>query len=256
MKKTLFLITGMATISLMAQGATLVSEWNGFTNDRSATTGNLAFSSYGTSSVSDGVLNVSANGSLANRPTIDLSSSSLSLYDGLTISLKIKGMTAGVQDIMLGLASSETQFLFSAGKNSSNQGYFFFNGSANNAGNSPTQVIGVTSADTYSIITVTTAWDDSNVTFKMYENGTQVATGKTNNTTLTQQDLSKMVLGGWAGESDGSTSSEQVSRLAIYDGAMTAEEVQTAYTAWSVPEPTTATLSLLGLAGLMLRRRK
>lgn len=167
MKKTLFLITGMATISLMAQGATLVSEWNGFTNDGSSTTGDLAFSSYGTSSVIDGALNVSANSSLANRPTIDLSSSSLSLYGGLTISLKIKGMTASQNNIMLGLASSDTEFLFSAGKTSATKGYFFFNGSANNAGNTGNaQTLGVSSADTYSIITVTTEWDDSNVTFK------------------------------------------------------------------------------------------
>ena len=83
-----------------------------------------------------------------------------------------------------------------------------------------------------------------------------MASGQANNATIAQQELTRLALGGWAGSSGNSTTNEDVSRLAIYDGSMTAEEVQAAYMAWTAPEPATATLGLLGLGALLLRRRR
>lgn len=254
MKKTLYLISCAAASCLMAQAATLVSEWDGFTPDGAATTGDLAFN-FGSSSVNaDGVLNVTANGTLANRPSVDLSSAGLSLYNGLTISLEVKGATANTN--LLGLASSQNEHLFAAGTDNSSHGLFLFDGSSSKAGNTGnTSSLGVTGS-TSSIITITAGWDGTNVVFKMYENGTLVASGQANNATIAQQEMTKLALGGWAGSSGNSTTNEDVSRLAIYDGSMTAEEVQAAYMAWSAPEPATATLGLLGLGALLLRRRR
>lgn len=254
MKKPLYLISCAVVSTLLSQGATLVSEWDGFTADGKATAGDLSFN-FGSSSVNaDGVLNVAAATGLANRPTVDLSSAGLSLYKGLTISLEVKGATANTN--MLGLASSENVHLFAAGTDSGSHGLFLFDGSsskANTTGNTAT--LGVTST-TSSIITITTGWDGSNVVFNMYENGTLVASGTANNSSMAQQALTTLALGGWAGTSNNSTTAEDVSRLAIYDGAMTAGEVQAAYEAWTVPEPATASLGLLGLAALLLRRRR
>lgn len=245
----------MVASSLIVQGATLVSEWDGFTSDGAATTGDLFFN-FGSSSVNaGGVLNVTANGTLANRPTVDLSSSGLSLYNGLTISLEVKGAIANTN--LLGLASSQSEYLFAAGTDGSAHGLFLFNGSSRNGGNTGnTASLGVTSTTATSIITITTGWDGANVVFKMYENGNLVASGQANDSAMAQQELTKLALGGWAGSSANSTTNEDVSRLAIYDGAMTAGEVQAAYIAWTVPEPATATLGLLGLGALLLRRRR
>lgn len=255
MKKTLYLISCVAVSSLMAQGATLVSEWDGFTPDGSATTGDLSFN-FGSSSVNaGGVLNVTANGTLANRPSVDLSSAGLSLYNGLTISLEVKGATANKN--LLGLASSQNEHLFAAGTDNNTHGLFLFNGSSSNGGTTGnTASLGVTSSTTSSIITITAGWDGANVVFQMYENGNLVASGKASDSTMAQQELNRLTLGGWAGSSGNSTTNEDVSRLAIYDGAMTAQEVQDAYMAWTVPEPATATLGLLGLGALLLRRRR
>lgn len=245
----------MVASSLIVQGATLVSEWDGFTSDGAATTGDLSFN-FGSSSVNaGGVLNVTANGTLANRPTVDLSSSGLSLYNGLTISLEVKGATANTN--LLGLASSQKEHLFAAGTDGNTHGLFLFDGSSSKGGNTGnTASLGVTSTTATSIITITTGWDGANVVFKMYENGNLVASGQANDSAMAQQELTKLALGGWAGSSANSTTNEDVSRLAIYDGAMTAGEVQAAYIAWTVPEPATATLGLLGLGALLLRRRR
>lgn len=255
MKKTLYLISCAAASCLMVQAATLVSEWDGFTPDGAATTGDLAFN-FGSSSVNaGGVLNVTANGTLANRPSVDLSSAGLSLYSGLTISLEVKGATANKN--LFGLASAQNEHLFAAGTDGSTHGLFLFDGSSSKGGTTGNNAaLGVTSATTTSIITITAGWDGTNVVFKMYENGTLVASGQANNATIAQQELTKLALGGWAGSSGNSTTNEDVSRLAIYDGSMTAEEVQAAYMAWTAPEPATATLGLLGLGALLLRRRR
>lgn len=255
MKKTLYLISCVVASSLMAQGATLVSEWDGFTQNGAATTGNLTFN-FGASSVSNGVLNVKADGTLANRPTVDLSSAGLSLYNGLTISLEVKGATAN--NNIFGLASSQNEHLFAAGTDGSTHGLFLFSGSSGNAGTTGNNTaLGVTSTSTTSIITITTGWNGSNVVFKMYENGNLVASGQASDSSIAQQELTKLALGGWAGSSGRSTTNEDVSRLAIYNGEMSAGEVQDAYVAWTiVPEPATASLGLLGLGALLLRRRR
>lgn len=258
MKKTLYLISCVVASSLMAQGATLVSEWDGFTADGAATTGNLTFN-FGASSVSDGVLNVKADGSLANRPTVDLSSAGLNLSAGLTISLEVKGGASrnGVNDNLIGLASADNQYLFAAGTNGSGNGSFLFNGSINNAGNTGNNTsLNVVSTESTAILTITAGLEGSRVVFKMYQDGELVASGSTTNTSMAQQTLTKLTLGGWAGNSTSNTTDENVSRLAIYDGAMTADEVQAAYMAWTAPEPATTTLSLLGLGSLLLHRRR
>lgn len=251
MKKTLFLIFCVVASSLMVQGAELLFELN-----QSVVTGALSLNLGNSSFNSDGVLNVQSSTSLANRPSVDLSSTGTNLYNGFTISLEVAG--AGANGNLFGLASGGTDFLFAAGTNRSSQGLFMFNGSSNNAGNTGNStVLGVTSS-TPSIITITTGWNGSEVAFKMYENGSLVASGKTTNTELTQQELSLLALGGWAGSSSNSTTGENIYRLAIYDGVMTEKEVLSAYQAWTpvVPEPATAALGVLGLGTLLLRRRR
>lgn len=90
----------------------------------------------------------------------------------------------------------------------------------------------------------------------MYENGTLVASGQANNSTAARQTLTKLALGGWAGSSNNCTTNEDVTRLAIYEGGMTADEVQAAYMARTAPESATAAVGLPGLGSLLLRRRR
>ncbi len=83
----------------------------------------------------------------------------------------------------------------------------------------------------------------------------QLAQGYANNNTIAAQEISRLTLDGWSGSSNNGKTALDLSSLAIYEGAMSATKVKALYNA-SIPEPATATLSLLALAGLAARRRK
>ncbi len=90
--------------------------------------------------------------------------------------------------------------------------------------------------------------------------------GELTSVDLTESVLTDLYIGGTnAGSTDNSTNNKstiQVDCLAVYDTVLTTEEQETlANTSLStglisVPEPSTATLSLLALAGLCARRRR
>lgn len=130
-----------------------MSEWNGFTPDGAATTGDLSFP-LGSSSVNaEGTLNVTGASGLTNLPTIDLSFTGLSLYTRLTFSPEVKEATANTN--LFGLASSRNEHLFAAGTNGSSNGLFLFDGCFSKGGTAGNSSVSGVASPTSSIITIT-----------------------------------------------------------------------------------------------------
>ena len=126
---------------------------------------------------------------------------------------------------------------------------FCYDGSVNKI--TTTQVDGTTdntvlASDVFTYVTVTMAEG----AFNFYMNGELVATAS--KTGLMDGEITSLGLGGWAGGSPNSILDYTLGSLAVYDGAMSAAEVK----GLIIPEPATATLSLLALAGLAARRRR
>lgn len=112
--------------------------------------------------------------------------------------------------------------------------------------------LGLTAANSLSSITTYTLVSNAaDKTFTIYKNGTQIDQW-TNWDTDT--GLTGLQLGGRFGGGNKLSDNETVDfdNVTIWDKALTTAEVS----ALIVPEPTTATLSLLALAGLAARRRR
>ena len=251
MKKTLIALMALAGI---ASAADLVAEWNGFTSLES---GNYTFTISGNTTVdSNGTLNVV--GTPGGSAYIDITTAGLSLENGFTLNMLVNNVGGYGQNTpfaFVGLRGETTSYLATAGITSDKTGGFCLNGSGSKIAitrpnNNSIQAVEDTS--TFSAITLTFTDDE----FKMYLNGELVATGTPNSgqmtTAMAQETITKIALGSWAEANSKSTLNEHVASFAIYNGAMSAAEVK----AMLVPEPTTATLSLLALAGLAARRRR
>ncbi len=277
MKKTIITAVMFSGLLLSASAqaessASLLAEWNGFTltdatnNTAAATTGSLTLDLNNGGTINDGVLSVTSQSSLTDRPQVDVSSLGMSIDDGFTVSVMVTGYNANTGNIFA-LANSEEEHLLGVGTgykqgntSTNNYAYVAFDGSFSNIQNGATQSQ-IPHSNAYTLITFTAVTTQDNIEFAMYKDGTLVFSGTSAlNSTLTSDDLTLLALGGWAGSSTGSKTNELLERLAIYSGAMTAADVAAQYTAWTstpaIPEPTTATLSLLALAGLAARRRR
>ena len=266
MKKTIITLLVAGTC---AMGADLVAEWDGF-GTLTSTVGGKTYSldknaSY--CSVTNGVLSVSnaTSGSSAATATVDLSAANLTMDNGITISLTLSNQAilagqgknpAGV----FGLATEGSDFSFLAAYYTDFSKYALaYNGSVNNV-TLPTG--GLTKPqdanENYILptgdtpVTLTLTIKDTEVNYYVNGNSIGVSTFNTTGGDLTASKITTLSLGSWVGTTENSRSSAKFYDLAVYNGAMTATEVK----ALMVPEPTTATLSLLALAGLAARRRR
>lgn len=250
MKKTIITLLALCGV---ASAADLVAKWDGFS---SLTSGDYTFATSGSTTVSsDGILNVV--GASGGTATVDITNAGLNFTNGFTLNMLVNsvGSYGGNGPYSLvGFRGATTEFLTIACIASDNSGKFCFSGSVNNittTSESNASLETITGTSAYSAITLTF----TSTEFKMYLNGNLVATGTPNSgkmtTAMATETITKIALGSWAGASSSSRLSENVAAFAIYDGAMTATEV-----AALVPEPTTATLSLLALCGLAARRRR
>ncbi len=273
MKKYLYIAASTLALPL-AQGATLIQAWDDFS---SLGTGNGLLS--GATLSQDGSLHVNknaTNSSYTDRPTASISTAQpLTLSNGITVSFSIKGYDLTIDSVLVSLASDSTHFLaavgaMNGGAQTNNQPRFYFNGSNANMTTVGTQTALKAYESDYNLYTFTAALSGGQYTYTLYLNGEQVGQayisdndGKTNTTSdataikaLAEQEITRLTLGGWSGASDGGATAFDIDYLALHQGAMTAAEVKAFYNSRSIPEPATATLSLLALAGLAARRRR
>lgn len=112
--------------------------------------------------------------------------------------------------------------------------------------------LGLTAAGSLTTVTTITLVSDSEAgTFTMYNNGVEVAkqTGWNPDSGINGMQLGK-VFGGGGKNVSGSV---DLSNVYVWNRALSSDEVKAVA---GIPEPTTATLSLLALAGLCARRRR
>lgn len=254
MKKSMALCLAACAGALSAAAAAdveLVAQWNDFSN-LSSTNGSYTLATSGNTTVTDGVLNVvGASGGSAN---IDLSSANLNYTEGLTISFSVSDIT----NFHPGQGSALTSlFSFATTSNSvytlvgynSNTSYMqsAFNGSVNNVTQTAVADVSSLTSNTPQLVTVTFL---SN-TITMYLNGEVASTATIKASSDITSNLTSMAFGSWCYNTANGTMNENIYNLSIYRGAMSADQVREL-----VPEPATATLSLLALAGLAARRRR
>ena len=253
MKKTLIALTALVSV---APAAELVAEWKDFS---SLTSGSYTLDISGNTKVENGILSVV--GSNPPSAKINITDAGLSINEGFTLNITLNNVSTwgGSQPhSFVGIKGANTDFLVLAGLHGDSEtqnAKFAFNGSANNVNMSyPEGTNGSLSSvtGTENFYTITLTYTQS--AFTMYLNGELWATGTPNSgmtDTMAAQTITSIAFGSWAGNSGNGTLKEDIASFAIYKGAMTASEV-----AALVPEPTTATLSLLALAGLAARRRR
>ena len=252
MKKTLVTLMALASC---AMGADLVAGWDEFTNlsyVNGENTYTLTLNSGSSVNVETGDMWVDG----ANGVTkLDLTGAGLTFADGFTVHMQVKGIANSGGNTPFGLFSVATagnSYAALAGVRTDVAGYpatFCYDGSVNKI--TTTQVSGTTdntvlASDVFTYVTVTMAEG----AFNFYMNGELVATAS--KTGLMDGEITSLGLGGWAGGSANSILDYTLGSLAVYDGAMSAAEVK----GLIIPEPATATLSLLALAGLAARRRR
>ena len=263
MKKTLITLLALGSCSM---GAELVASWSSF-DSLTDTTGDYTIAVSGQSSVTDeGVLHIQSN--QIHTATVDLTSANLTMEKGITVSITLSnaGHWGGNKpDVIWSFKTSTEEHAFACTympgsdaqyPNKDNVLGFVYAGAGSNVNMTDTALPSLT-GDTPVTVTLTILGNE----VSMYQNGVLFQSGtfnltKTNNSVTTEIDYTKDVvglfsLGSWAGSSLNGRMTADVYNLAIYNGALSAEEV-----AKLVPEPTTATLSLLALCGLAARRRR
>lgn len=252
MKKTFFLTILLTGLISSSQGATLLTAWDSFNG-----TTNGTYTLAGSSTFSDGVLHLPA----AARPTdVKMTSSTGNnafSHTGASnriesvITLTLGGLTLPV---------SGTAILFECSDPSRPTSRLGLG--VNSQGNLVGLYNGGTSAGKYFAldmtqkVTLTLATNDTGTT--LYANGEKLGVLSTELKTSSANGFTTMHLGGNAATS-GSLKGAQfdVYNFYAHGGTMTDKEVKDFYNSTvNIPEPSTATLGLLGLAGLLMRRRR
>lgn len=99
---------------------------------------------------------------------------------------------------------------------------------------------------------------DNTAAIKLYQNGILIATATQASANVTGEKLDVFSLGGRPYEADDGSVNNLTSfsfdNVQLYEGVLSADQI--ASLSGVTPEPTTATLSLLALAGLCARRRR
>ncbi|MBR5876835.1 MAG: PEP-CTERM sorting domain-containing protein [Akkermansia sp.] len=114
--------------------------------------------------------------------------------------------------------------------------------------------LNVSDSDWTTLTLVTTANSSKTLTLEFYINGDFIGSSSTENASNFVNETAKIVAFGNFTNSaikDGGAPTN-IDNILVYNRALTSDEVR----ALTIPEPTTATLSLLALAGLAARRRR
>ena len=257
-----------------ASAATLVAEWDDFSaptvnyspTDNTTPTG-YTYTSGDYSIVTSTATTTSSDGEYLNieganpaPASIDLSAAGLTFTNGITINMRVRNCetvsSSSPNTALFSVATSATTNGMLVGITQSNaSGGFAYNGSDSKITTTQTtpsvNQSGLRDDVVFSYVTVTiqSVADTTKPDVYFYYNGVLSATG-TVSTWNIGDAISKIYLGGWSA-SDNSRLQYTLDSLSVYNGAMSADEV-----AKLVPEPTTATLSLLALCGLAARRRR
>ncbi|MGN0834544.1 MAG: LamG-like jellyroll fold domain-containing protein [Candidatus Spyradosoma sp.] len=255
MKNIIAITSLLAAGTALANAATLIADWDDFSNLTSSV-GDYTLTISGSTSVSDGVLNVV--GASGGSAKVDLSAANLTLVGGFSISLELSNVGnfdtgKGNPKNLFAVGCTETDFLAGIGLDKSEwSAKFAFNGSINNITTSTvSQNCSSLANNNVSLVTVTL----SSSGFVFYLNGESIATGTYTTTTYDSSAISNLALGSWPGSSGNGLLNESVHSLSVYNGVLTAEEVRAL-----IPEPSAfgllAGLGALALAGTRRRRAK
>ena len=250
MKKTLIALFALGGMAMALDTPSPIAEWNDFS---SMTSNDYTISTSGNSRVSDNILYVS--GAANGTANIDLTGKGLTFANGLSVAMLVSDVKDGTSGKyptgLLSFMSNSENFYALAGiglTSNDNMGGFACKGSTGNITVTNRADVSVLRESTPTMAVATFASNS----FSLYVDGDLVATGVPKGGFSADQVLTKLSFGSWAGNSGSGVLSEKIYSLAIYDTALTAEQVKSL----SIPEPTTGTLSLLALAGLCARRRK
>ena len=135
--------------------------------------------------------------------------------------------------------------------NGASQRLSLFKASAGSAGGASSSNAGISSGKTdFETIAFITIQDSTANFFELTTDGAVVQTGTvTGASNVVSGPIQSLVIGNWAHNGVNSTGSADI---AFYSGTLNTAQMNSLV----VPEPTTATLSLLALAGLAARRRR
>jgi MYXO-CTERM domain-containing protein len=255
MKKTLITLLALCGVA-SATDATLV--WDLSFNDLNQTvvtngSGNdyssLTITMNG-STVTDGICATPAN----NRVTITDSAPTLRMMDSFSFVVK-GGADVAVANwgVLFGLGEDNSWNIKVA--NNANGNLTFLEEGYNISDKVGSTATPYGSMGTY-IVTVDnggkTQAGTSTAALTLYYNGAQVATGTLGASNCTAQPLDTFALGG-RNIGVGNATDFSFTNVQLYSGVLSATQISQLSV---VPEPTTATLSLLALAGLAARRRR
>lgn len=256
MKIKSLIILGLA-LSANAFGAiTLQSGFSSFkANDSGQILSNMGNQSL---SLTLGEANVSADKSgittgqttgANNKTKVDISSLNLSTKTGFTINMQVNSVKNKVNNgSIFGLSTNTNDNAWILRTEGSNDG-FVINGSS--SGRPTTALTSV--LDTTKEFNVTLSVENNQATVFLLQNG--ITTTLTWNQSVTESTAKELFLGSW-GSLTGNKDSVDFAGISFYSGAATAADIPTMIQNYSIPEPSTATLGLLGLGGLLLRRRR
>ena len=134
--------------------------------------------------------------------------------------------------------------------NGKTQRLSLYKASAGSASGVSTSTAGLSNGETdFDTVAFITIKDSTATIYELTAEGTVVETGTvTGSTNVVGGSLKSLVIGNWQHNGVNSTGSADI---AFYNGTLTKAQMNKL-----VPEPTTATLSLLALAGLAVRRRR
>lgn len=251
MKKTLVALFACAVTAQAGTDPTPVALWNGF-DSLTDSTGSLTLAISGSTVVNDSVLSVV--GSNPTSAKIDLSGKGYTFDDGFSVAMWVTdfayGATPNTPVAMFAIGASGNVNYAAAGLGLANakddKGAFAYSGSAGNVNNLDRAIASCLHDSTPDLVVATF---NANV-FTLYVNGNVVVNGTAKDFDGTKE-LAFLSLGSWNASSAG-FANEKIHSLALFNTALTAQQARTI----SIPEPATATLSLLALAGLAARRKR